>query len=210
MYFAEDNRALLLHCASLNAGPCDNVHVQASWVFSWSWSRSSPRLKRNPIRPDAMYFLLAGDTCKRALHRYARNRRGFVALYCASVCALCAARCGGLRSTRSGQKKVQSWRKGAGSKIAVGPPIPIYIASDRIPSQHVGVGLAQARPNYPIRKRKTHTRTKELSGNVLFSFFLWYSPLSSALTFIIFLLSKYRNTDRSSAGFRPKTHDHLG
>ena len=51
-----------------------------------------------------MYFLLAGD--KRALHRYARNRRGSVALYCASVCALCAARwCGGLRSTRSGQKK---------------------------------------------------------------------------------------------------------
>ena len=26
--------------------------------------------------------------------------------------------------------------------------IYIYIASDRIPSQHVGVGLAQARPNY--------------------------------------------------------------
>ena len=53
-----------------------------------------------------------------------------------------------LRSTRSGQKlEVQGWRKGAGSKIAVGPPIPIYIASDRIPSQHVGVGLAQARPN---------------------------------------------------------------
>ena len=45
-------------------------------------------------------------------------------------------------------EKVQGWRKGAGSKIAVGPPIPIYIASDRIPSQHVGVGLAQARPNY--------------------------------------------------------------
>ena len=43
-------------------------------------------------------------------------------------------------------EKVQGWRKGAGSKIAVGPPIPIYIASDRIPSQHVGVGLAQARP----------------------------------------------------------------
>ena len=40
-----------------------------------------------------------------------------------------------------------------------------------------------------FRKRKTHTRmrTKELSGNVLFSFFLWYSPLSSALTFIICL-----------------------
>ena len=73
-----------------------------------------------------MYFLLAGDTFKRALHRYARNRRGSVALYFASVCALCAARCGGLRSTRSGQKKVQGWRKGAGSKIAVGPPIPIY------------------------------------------------------------------------------------
>ena len=82
-------------------------------------------LKRNPIRPDVMYFLLAGD--KPALHRYARNRHGSVALYCASVCALCAARCGGLRSTRSGQKKVQGWRKGAGSKIAVGPPIPIYI-----------------------------------------------------------------------------------
>ena len=124
-------------------GPCDNVHVHASWVFScWSWSRSSPILKRNPIRPDVMHFLLAVD--KRALHRYARNRRGSEALYCASVCA---ARCGGLRSTRSGQKKVQGWRKGAGSKIAVGPPIPIYIASDRIPSQHVGVGLAQARPN---------------------------------------------------------------
>ena len=72
-------------------GPCDNVHVQASWVFSWSWSGSSQRLKRNPIRPDVMYFLLAGD--KRALHRYARNRRGSVALYYASVCALCAARC---------------------------------------------------------------------------------------------------------------------
>ena len=32
-----------------------------------------------------------------------------------------------------------------------------------------------------------HTRKKELSGNVLFSFFLLYSPLSSALTFIICL-----------------------
>ena len=149
--FAEDNPALgycIVHrCECTHeCGPCDNLHVHASWVFSWSWSRSSPILpKRNPIRPDVMYFLLAGD--KRALHRYARNRRGSVALYCASVCALCAARCGGLRSTRSGQKKVQGWRKGAGSKIAVGPPIPIYIASDRIPSQHVGVGLAQARPN---------------------------------------------------------------
>ena len=90
-----------------------------------------------------MYFLLAGD--KRPLHRYAR---GSIALYCASVCALCAARVWSLRSTRSGLKKVQGWRKGAGSKIAVGPPIPIYIASDRIPSQHVGVGLAQARPNH--------------------------------------------------------------
>ena len=28
---------------------------------------------------------------------------------------------------RSGQNKVQGWRKGADSKIAVGPPIPIYI-----------------------------------------------------------------------------------
>ena len=68
-------------------GPCDNVHVQVSWVFSWSWSRWSPRLKRNPIRPDVMYFLLSGD--KRACI----GRRGSVALYCASVCALCAARC---------------------------------------------------------------------------------------------------------------------
>ena len=38
-----------------------------------------------------------------------------------------------------------------------------------------------------VNERPTHTRTKELSGNVLFSFFLWYSPLSSALTFIICL-----------------------
>ena len=52
-----------------------------------------------------------------------------------------------LRSTRSGQKKYRAGEKGADSKIEVGPPIPIYIASDRIPSQHVGVGLAQARPN---------------------------------------------------------------
>ena len=90
-----------------------------------------------------MYFLLAGD--KRALLRYARNRRGSVAL------------CIGMRVMRGSMwrlaidevwpEKVQGWRKGAGSKIAVGPPIPIYIASDRIPSQHVGVGLAQARPN---------------------------------------------------------------
>ena len=93
-----------------------------------------------------MYFLMAGD--KRALHRYARNRRGSVALYCASVgMRVMRGSVWTLRSTRSGQKKVQGWRKGAGSKIAVGPPIPIYIASDRIPSQHVGVGLAQARPN---------------------------------------------------------------
>ena len=35
------------------------------------------------------------------------------------------------------------------------------------------------------RKRKTHTCTKELSGNIMFSFFLWYSHLWSALTFII-------------------------
>ena len=136
MYFAEDNRALLLHCASLcvmmcarkcthQCGPCDNVHVQASWVFSWSWSRSSPRLKRNPILPDVMYFLLSGDN--RALHWYARNRRGSVALYCASVCALCAARCGACDRWGLARKKVQGWRKGAGSKIAVGPPIPIYM-----------------------------------------------------------------------------------
>ena len=38
-------------------------------------------------------------------------------------------------------------RKGAGSKIAVSPSIPTHIASDRIPSQYVSVGLAQARPN---------------------------------------------------------------
>ena len=86
-----------------------------------------------------MYFLLAGAA------------RCSVALYCASVCALCAARCGACVRRGLASKKVQGWRKGAGSKIAVGPPIPIYIASDRIPSQHVSVGLAQARPNDAIR-----------------------------------------------------------
>ena len=71
-----------------------------------------------------MYFLLAGD--KRALHRYARNRRGSVALYCALVCALCAARCGACDRRGLARKEYRGWRKGAGSKIAVGPPIPIY------------------------------------------------------------------------------------
>ena len=60
--------------------------------------------------------------------------------------------------------KVEGWRKGAGSKIAVGPPIPIYIASDRISSQHVGVGLAQAHPNQnpqllQIRERSDQRRS---------------------------------------------------
>ena len=68
-----------------------------------------------------------------------------------------------LRSTRSGQKKVQGWRKGAGSKIAVGPPIPIYIASDRIPSQHVGVGLAQARPKNRVVVGSTWNFQESLS-----------------------------------------------
>ena len=95
---------------SHQCGPCANVHVQASWVFSWSWSRSSPRLKRNPIRPDVMYFLLAGD--KRALHRYARNRRGSVALYCALVvCALCAARCGACDRRGLARKKYRAGEK---------------------------------------------------------------------------------------------------
>ena len=39
-----------------------------------------------------------------------------------------------------------------------------------------------------FRKRKnTHTHAQKNSGNVLFSFFLLYSPLPSALTFIICL-----------------------
>ena len=38
-----------------------------------------------------------------------------------------------------------------------------------------------------VNKRHTHARTKELSGDVLISFFLWYSPLLSALTFILCL-----------------------
>ena len=90
-----------------------------------------------------MYFLLSGD--KRALHWYARLRS---LVLCIGMRVMRGS-VWSLRSTKSGQKKVQGWKKGAGSKIAVGPPIPIYIASDRIPSQHVGVGLAQARPNYP-------------------------------------------------------------
>ena len=71
--------------------------------------RVQPRLKRNPIRPDVMYFLLAGD--KRALHRYARNRRGSVALYCASVCALCAARVAACDRRGLARKKYRAGEK---------------------------------------------------------------------------------------------------
>ena len=92
--------------------------------------------------------LLAGD--KRALHRYARNSRGSVALYCASVCALCAAQCGAC-DRRGLARKSTGLEKRRRLKVSGRSPdtyIYIYIASDRIPSQHVGVGLAQARPKY--------------------------------------------------------------
>ena len=91
-----------------------------------------------------MYFLLAGD--KRALHRYARNRRGSVALYCASVCALCARLGVELAIDGVWPEKSTGLEKRRRLKDSGRSP-DTYIASDRIPSQHVGVGLAQARPN---------------------------------------------------------------
>ena len=102
------------------------------------------RVSRNPIWPDVMYFVEDASECALGaatwpciVHRYARYARLGVALAIAT-------RSGQVWPEKSTGLEKRRWLK------ASGPPIPTYIASVRIPSQHVSVGLVQARPNYLV------------------------------------------------------------
>ena len=113
MYFAEDNRALLLHCASLwmHAFNVDLVttftfrrveyflEVEVDRVRAWKETRSD-RTSCSFCWPE-----ISGPCIGM------RVRRGSVALYCASVCALCAARCGACDRRGLARKKYRAGEK---------------------------------------------------------------------------------------------------
>ena len=113
MYFAEDNRALLLHCASL----CVHASMwtlrqrsrsgELSIFLKLKSIESETEKKPDPTGRHALFAVRR----QAGLHWYARNRRGSVALYCASVCALCAARCGACDRRGLARKKYRAGEK---------------------------------------------------------------------------------------------------
>ena len=142
MYFAEDNRALLLHCASL----C--VHA-SMWTLR-QCSRSGEL---------SIFWKLKSIESETEIEiKETRSYRTSCTFCCPEISGPCICMrvmrgsVWSLRSTRSGQKKSTGLEKRRRLKDSGRSPDTyiynyIYIASDRIPSQHVGVGLAQARPN---------------------------------------------------------------